>query len=142
VSAFQCPDVHIGALVKFALDRRADNRPRWRERRMEYCDGQDVFDALREENARSVAYRYDEPATLEVVEFTPSRYPTIGPVTCLKAIRCLEYQSCEHDGWDTSAAKRFLDELLYVAIRRLPGYEDAPAWCIGDGDVDPRKLAA
>ena len=31
---------------------------------------------------------------------------------------CYEYQSCEHDGWETSYAKRFTDWLTYQAAKK------------------------
>lgn len=51
------------------------------------------------------------------------------PVEILKAISCLEYQSCEHPGWDESEAKAFCDALREQMINALPGYDDA-AWGI------------
>lgn len=56
------------------------------------------------------------------------------PVAVLKAIACYEYQSCEHEGWESSAAKRFCDALRRRMIQLLPGY-DAAEWSIGDEPV-------
>lgn len=52
------------------------------------------------------------------------RVPT--PVETLSILACYEYQSCEHDGWAESEAKRFCEALQGAAIRALPGYDDAP----------------
>lgn len=49
----------------------------------------------------------------------------------LKAVSCYEYQSCEHDGWETSEAKRFGEALTHRAISNLPGYDKAP-WGFDD----------
>lgn len=47
-------------------------------------------------------------------------------VEALKCIHCLEYQSCEHDEWETSEAKSALDTLAREIVGRLPGYSAAP----------------
>ena len=49
----------------------------------------------------------------------------LEPIQVLKACNCYEYQSCEHDGWETSEAKAFIDALRAAAVRALPGYDDA-----------------
>lgn len=48
-------------------------------------------------------------------------------VEILKAIACYEYQSCEHDEWETSEAKTFCKALRSRMIQSLPGYDTA-AW--------------
>jgi hypothetical protein len=53
------------------------------------------------------------------------------PVVILKAIACLEYQSCEHPDWATSQARRFCLELRDHCVERLPGYQQAP-WALSD----------
>lgn len=45
-----------------------------------------------------------------------------------KAIHSLEYQSCEHDEWESSEARRALDALQQALVRRLPGYSAADTW--------------
>jgi len=57
----------------------------------------------------------------------PSRIPSV--VEALKLIDCYEYQSCEHDGWKTSQAKRLCEKLRGNLITALPGYESAK-WSI------------
>jgi hypothetical protein len=58
---------------------------------------------------------------------SPARIPTV--VEALKLIDCYEYQSCEHDGWKTSQAKRVCEKLRGNLITALPGYE-AAKWSI------------
>jgi hypothetical protein len=81
---------------------------------------------LASENAKSVAYRYkSNPSPVGV----PSSWPELTwkpcPIKVLKAIKCYEYQSCEHPEWETSSAKRFCDRLRDVATEALPEYGDA-----------------
>ena len=49
----------------------------------------------------------------------------LSPVQVLKACNCLEYQSCEHPGWEDSQARANLEVIRAYAVRQLPGYEDA-----------------
>ena len=75
------------------------------------------------ENMRSVGHRYDESFGLPEYEYECGKILT--PVQVLKALRCFEYQSCEHPGWHGSEGKAFCDALRDVAIRELPGYDEA-----------------
>jgi hypothetical protein len=91
---------------------------------------------LWKENMISVAHRYSGP----VEELPGDRYVEDGitkpdvaaqaviafnAVQVLKACNCLEYQSCEHPGWEASEAHAFLQALKDKAVRALPGYETA-----------------
>jgi len=92
------------------------------------------------ENLRSIHHRY--PDTLEggeypgPLDFTPSQaheyvFPvTTRPLTAVEAIKaahCLDYQSCEHDGWEASWSCRFLNALVGALTTHVPGYDEA-AW--------------
>jgi hypothetical protein len=81
------------------------------------------------ENARCVNYRYDQDNWEPPYLF--HRLPgTPDPLVVLKAIACLEYQSCEHPGWLASEARVFCQALRRVTIPELPGYHDAQGWPI------------
>lgn len=100
----------------------------------------DVGRLLWRENLISVAHRYARTdgdtrgSTIEIDAYKhawvtdPSVTDGKGPdaVKVIKSIQCLEYQSCEHDGWESSAAHTFCQNLLSEAIRHLPGYDAAP----------------
>lgn len=75
------------------------------------------------ENMRSVNDRYDEDDVEHIYQHSALH---VTPVATLKATQCYEYQSCEHEGWETSAAKAFCEALTHSIISDLPGYEDAP----------------
>jgi hypothetical protein len=49
----------------------------------------------------------------------------LNPVAILKAIRCYEYQSCEHTGWETSEARLFCGAFRSRMIRMVSGYTTA-----------------
>jgi hypothetical protein len=49
----------------------------------------------------------------------------LSSVQVLKAIGCLDYQCCDHDGWEQSQAFAVLQGLKAEAIARIPGYKVA-----------------
>jgi hypothetical protein len=88
------------------------------------------------ENMVSVAYRYGDPmgelpgATyikdgITKADVAAQAAIPFEAVQVLKACNCLEYQSCEHPGWEASEAHAFLQALKDKAVRALPGYETA-----------------
>jgi hypothetical protein len=115
--------------------------------RMSYWDGsnrvyvtrdnaEEVGRILLEENVRSVNYRYggrigdDEKNAAALYCFTYAARP-LSPVQLIKAVHCLDYQSCETEDWETTQAWRICQAVLSAATGRLPGYE-AAAWEIAD----------
>jgi hypothetical protein len=92
------------------------------------------------ENLKSVEARYgsgrkDLPGQiednaagykLEETDFNTILW-SVDPVQVLKSCQCYEYQACEHDAWEKSEAKAFVDALRISAIHVLPGY-DAAKW--------------
>lgn len=122
MSAFICSDAHISAIVAWAAANRAGvhTNPMWFvvDNEVATCN------MLMEENVESVNYRYRENEPAIPVEYTPpARMPSA--VAIIKLAQCLRYQSCEHPGWESSLAKKILDEVIETAIFRLPGYEAA-----------------
>lgn len=86
------------------------------------------------ENRRSVFARYrgDDAVTggmamlAEIAGYRAAGHAPPAPVVALKLINHLDYQSCEHGGWEHSLAHRALTGLRETAICALPGYADAP----------------
>lgn len=88
-------------------------------------------------NLDSVEERYpdtkDSPARIpgrigEVYIYSHSKdWPSdmIDAVQVLKSVACLEYQSCEYDGWKKSEAAAICEALRTAAINSLPGYDKA-----------------
>jgi hypothetical protein len=93
------------------------------------------------ENVKSVEYRYpshaksdDLPGPYEAYYRKPYKFERKDLNTraeIANAIACLDYQSCEHDGWASSEASKFL-ERLSAALRlpddldSMPGIDKAP----------------
>jgi len=86
------------------------------------------------ENMLSLAARVPTDASVDEVAlatYSATAYPPgrFSIVELLKAIHCYEYQSCEHDGWDTSEARAYCRAVERELLGLLPGYESAP-WAI------------
>ncbi len=141
MSAFVIERAAIDALARFACQRETvwtDQTAEGKYRYLEMSDADWLGRELWNENVVSVAYRYDDADDLPAEEgFTPETAldytlptsawmrPAASAASILKTADCLEYQSCEHPGWETSRAKKLLDAIRSVAWRRVPGYEEA-----------------
>jgi hypothetical protein len=73
---------------------------------------------LLRENIASVVHRYRLCGTDEafeylrgLVRYTFTFYAAIRPSAVAQALDCYDYQSCEHDGYETSAAAFFVSQL-------------------------------
>ncbi len=146
MSAYICDDRHFLYLIGAAMSHRLNvgqgsfswyhNGARHELACNDYERAAEVANMLLCENMRSVSHRYphESSATLPgpksgVAPFT-SRSPftsfdAFEPAQVLKAIHCLEYQSCEHDEWRESESFAFLQALSGRACRSMIGYEDA-----------------
>lgn len=87
---------------------------------------------LMAENRRSVDHRYDEAELEQFYTFTPLP-GTPKPATVINALRCYEYQSCEHPGWKDSEARQFCDALMARMVRELTKHD--ATWEITDRRV-------
>ena len=144
MSAFIVSKQHIDAICSAAL-----TYPKWG---IHWCVEDEPWKQLRRgdepsrvgqmlwhTNVASVATRYDDCApgkwpgptglTLDTVlayRYQPPRsVPTV--VEALKLLDCYEYQSCEHEEWESSEARNFVESLRRALIKELPGYDHA-AW--------------
>lgn len=153
MSAFVVGQVHIDALVQLTLEGPAGlavgagswDRPFrfWLDgvgREVESNGADALGQMLVDECVLSVSYRYpnDKPGNLPgpvgkwayyTQPYTYTRHrrrPSV--VEGLKALDCYAYQSCEHPGWEASAAWAFCDALRHRLIGALPGYSDADGW--------------
>ena len=80
--------------------------------------GQNLVD----ENFKSVNYRYLE--SKKPYEYIFQSTICTNPIQVLKAINCLDYQSCEHSEWKESDARKILDDIRDICINKLPGYDN------------------
>lgn len=103
-----------------------------------YFTPSQVGQILVDENVASVSSRYPDddvdtgelPGPIDAYYMGPYVYNDPGrdltPGEVFKAIDCLDYQSCEHDGWRKSEAFAFLAALRHAYCRRVSEYEEAP----------------
>jgi hypothetical protein len=103
----------------------------------------DISTALAQANADSLTARYPSDRCDPVpVILNLSSAPELSAVECAKAIDCFEYQACEFDGWETSAAHDWLAQLRKCILSRLPGYDAADCWPIYSDFTDRKRAAA
>ena len=153
MSAYLCDADHISAIVNAiefshymqdtslerymtpgALESVRSGLCSWREA---------LYNDLLQANLKSLGERY--PDAPRMADWTDDdgayryrsmpRYESV--VAAIKGANCYAYQSCEHEGWKASGAKRFCDELIDTLIGELPGYDEA-AW----GYEPPKRARA
>jgi hypothetical protein len=84
---------------------------------------------LLNENYQSVNARYRENDQAEKFIFKLAFVPATLDVRAIKQVFCLEYQSCEHDQWENSLAKKVLSLIKNSMTRKIldkNGYQDEP----------------
>jgi hypothetical protein len=147
MSAFICGEKTHKSLAVFAATRANGQRhrvdPQYLRKAKEYPTDSVIdiasfyADILYQENIRSVQARYPQdsfetlPGPIEkepalTVSWEEAQRLRPDPVTVLKFCDCLEYQSCETEDWQQTAAFELLERIRKAAIRSLPGYDDAP----------------
>ena len=102
-------------------------------------NAEEIGRILLDENVRSVAHRYNnrindgERNAGAIYAYRPFATP-LAPVEFLKACKCLEFQSCETDDYETTVAYRIIRACIDSVARDLPGYESAP-WEVTDNTI-------
>ncbi len=128
MSAFIVTKTHIDSIVNYAIDMRF---PIYAGKLRFDLSDIDLRDALgqllTDANYASVNHRYEEID--KAPEYTFRRVEQISTIQFLKALKCLNYQSCEVDNWDQTEAYKAIQSMLSMGVSRLDGYEDA-AWGI------------
>ena len=143
MSAFVVDKSHIDAMVNFGLTRSKYGPMTWHvkvgdksfRKELDLSTANEVGQMLVSECVASVMGRYkdctftDLPGPNDAYWVLPYKYesgqvPT--PVETIKLVRCYEYQSCEHEEWEDSEARKFCKALISTAIEVLPGYDEAP----------------
>jgi hypothetical protein len=117
MSAFLVSQEHVNTIVNWAC--KNDLGCSW--------TGQ----VLWSENWRSVNHRYptSKQELPPIYNFKRVDVSGVSVIQFLKLLDCLEYQSCEHDGWAQSEARQIVDQFRAQAVTKLPGYEEAE-WSI------------
>ncbi|HEY3478495.1 MAG TPA: hypothetical protein VGL02_06290 [Streptomyces sp.] len=74
---------------------------------------------LWQENHASVNYRYGENTETPRYQLRTTE-ATLDPIVVLKALRCFNYQSCEHPGWTASTACQLMESLHAAILEQNP----------------------
>ena len=135
MSAFMvCPE-HVDYLIHAGLHYGRRSRVSWLDKRgvrkiLDAFTADAVGTMLLAENQRSVNTRYGEQDAPQGYKYRGERCcAEVEAVQVLKAVACLDYQSCETDDWKETEARAFCQALKAHAIDTLPGYDDA-LWSI------------
>jgi hypothetical protein len=149
MSAYLVDKATIDAIVSFAHTKGQSITvkklvgPGWTS--IHDLDPHTIGHALWTENAKSVAFRYDEPIDETDYAYRPVHARVdgskggvgvlvkISAADIVRIIDCLEYQSCEHPEWEESWACDTLRRIKECAVQKLIP-ESAP-WGLRDGQV-------
>ena len=151
MSAYICNPEHFAALAAFACPP-GNNRHYIREWEQPTREDTCAYVArqLAWHNIRSAAHRYPsdrdgehpgpcmrDAEIMDEAEQIARHYhyspPELSPVDILSMCMGYEYQACEPDDYYTTPASRQIQWIKSAAMRRLPGWEDAP-WNFEDAD--------
>lgn len=143
MSAFVVSDAHINAIVNFTLICAPAYKLSGYSFQGEYHEWpspEKLGQILLDENVRSVNARYSNKTEPDTFVFKRT-WKAVSAVTMLKALDCLDYQSCESSDWEDTLAYRLIEVMRQWTIGRLPGYEEAE-WGIEDEPAMDAKLEA
>jgi len=118
MSAFIVSNEHIASLVSFAVANNAFTADL----------AQTAATTLLDANITSVNVRYNEKNTA-TIDYASTPKKLLTPVQAIKAAKCLDYQSCEFDGYESSTAKKVINQIINSALYKLDGYNEAK-WSI------------
>jgi hypothetical protein len=88
MSAFICSKLHIQTIAQNFVDI------------LKFGDVLSISNELHKENIKSVNYRYDEKT--KCIKWKNVETLPVSKIQLYKLIKCLEYQSCEHNNWKNS----------------------------------------
>lgn len=141
MSAYLVDRHHIAYLVHAMMDNHSFKS--WLRHRANIQNDEALAvymcNELTRENVASIEGRYPDtvghsenmPGDTELTEpWTSSEYHSYfwhgqDPVQVAKAVACYQYQSCEHEGWQESFARKMTDALESAQWRRMPKYDNA-----------------
>lgn len=145
MSAYMCGQKTLTALAVWLLKECPDGVPSELKQELD-SDGFErtrggyertiarIIARLAAENLRSLEARYPGQQDRDAIIQSFGRFTrdmereakALPVLTVIKTAHHYAYQSCEHNGWEDSQAKRMVDGLERRLVRKLPGYDDAP----------------
>ena len=106
MSAYICSDAHIATIAWWAS--------------ADHVVAQEVADALKRENIKSVNYRYHEKTRFKKCDLSKADLGVL-PAEVLELVDCLDYQSCEHPDYK----RGMLSVIRSAAIRAVAAAKEA-----------------
>lgn len=123
MSAFIVSDFHINTLINWAVQH--DVQVYWDKSWEQISvDPARFAGALYATNVESVNRWRGQDTLLYGFEYRPF-VTKVSSIQILKAIDCLDYQSCDLKEWKTTFAYAVLEAIKVKAISSLPGYDEA-----------------
>lgn len=132
MSAFIVSDKLLNVILTMAVVKKASYYWKPNNMRVDISrkNASEIGQKLLDENFRSVNTRYRENDKAARFAYRAVRSDEFSAVDVLKAISCLDYQSCETDDWSESEAWAILDGIKDCMIRNLPGYDESRGWSL------------
>ena len=140
MSAYLCDAQHVGRLAEWAARTNTLTFSG-------YSEAAEIAEVLARANLKSIAARYpdapnastwvrvyegmqpdesDEAYVAECKEVAEGYgRPEIRPIDIIKSAQCLEYQSCEFEGYFSSEAHSIITRIIGAAISKIHGYSEA-----------------
>jgi hypothetical protein len=131
MSAYMVSDKQIHVFVAYMIRNNVDYFVNHNRVVVSLKNADEVGQILLDENYRSVHHRYQDRTEGHFgkagsYKFKPQPVVLPDAITMLKLCNNYGYQACENDDYDQSIAFKIIDAIKEQAIRKLPGYDDAP----------------
>lgn len=132
MSAWIVSKAHIDAMVTYLRSVRPEEIPPYIIKLLpaatsERSSWDQLGQLLWKENHASINYRYGQRERTPVYWFDQR---TESLINVFKLCCCYDYQSCEHDAWANSKARRICDWITLHAASNIahstPEYDNAP----------------
>ena len=142
MSAWIVSKGHVDYVVSAMKFNKYERFTVWHDGRRHDLTDTEWGKVLWSENLRSVACRYpgEEPHELPgpngfkgdptIAKYRFAERPGVTRVGAYKALGSLEYQSCEHPGWEASLARAYCEQLRDACVTSMPEYDAADTWSI------------
>ena len=127
MSVFLVNENHINTIVSYFITPVTDNKlqvkvnGQWKAISLEDGSADALAKVLWDENAQSVANRYNEKIELKEYKFQffPEVHRAYSAGEIAKALDCLEYQSCESEGFSQSEAREIILAMRKHLLREI-----------------------
>ena len=141
MSAWMCSDEHLSVLVDAIHLFELNLSPK----------KEDTFATLHLENEMSLAHRYRDQISSSHEGYTKAT-PEVRPEDIYKLAQSYEYQSCEHPGWEESAACQMITALSIKheqlwgcrtvddAYRRCEALDPPPLWALDPQIINGERV--